>query len=300
MLINTSNINQLNRGFSKVYRSAYDETPEWGSKVATTIRSNHGTEVHGWMQRILAMREWDGPRLIQNLVSTDYTLTNKTYELTVGVEVNDIEDDSLGVYEPMFSEMGRAQRKWPDQQLKTVLQGGTTGVGPFGEVFFTTSHALDPAGNQSNNFTSTALNATNYDNVRAAMTAYTGEDGEPLGVMPNLLVVPPQLEKTAREILNADIIANSAGTAGVTNVLRGSAELLVVPELANQSTTWYLMDTTKGIKPLVWQLRQSPSLVSKTSPTDENVFNDDQFLYGSKARGVAGYGLWWLAARAIA
>ena len=37
---------------------------------------------------------------------------------------------------------------------------------------------------------------------RVAPLAFTGEDGEPLGVMPNLLVVPPQLEREGKEILN--------------------------------------------------------------------------------------------------
>lgn len=300
MLITTASIAALDKGFSKVYRTAYDSTPEWGDRVATTINSKHGTEVHGWMQRILKMRRWDGPRLIHNLNTHEYTLTNKTYENTVGVGVNEIEDDSLGVYEPIFSEMGRQSRKWKDQLLKDALQNGTTNTSFDGVAFFASTHPLDPAGNQSNNFTSSALTAANYDTVRSAMMGYTGEDGEPLGVTPNLLVVPPQLEREAREILNADMIANGAGTAGISNVLKGSADLLVIPELANEATTWYLMDTTKGIKPLVFQLRQAPTMASRTSITDDNVFNRDQFEWGVKARGTEGYALWWLCARSIA
>ncbi len=295
MLITGANIEALNKGFSKKYRSAYDSTPEWGDRVATTIPSSHGTEVHGWMQRILKMRAWDGPRLIQNLNTHSYVLTNRTYENTVGVGVNEIEDDSLGVYDPLFSEMGRQSRKWKDQRLKVALQSGTTELGFDGVAFFSTAHPLDPAGNQSNNFTSTALNATNFDTVRASMREYTGEDGEPLGVEPNLLVVPPALEKEALEIVAAE-----RNSSGATNVLKGTAEVLVVPELANQTTTWYLMDTTKGIKPLVFQLRQAPKMTQMTKMDDPNVFHDDKFLWGVKARGVEGYALWWLAARCIA
>lgn len=295
MLITGANIEALNKGFSKKYRTAYDSTNEWGSRVATTIPSTHGTEVHGWMQRILKMRRWDGPRLIQNLNTHSYVLTNQTYENTIGVGVNEIEDDSLGVYDPLFSELGRQSRKWVDQRLKVALQSGTTELGFDGVAFFSTAHTLDPAGNQSNNFTSSALNATNFDTVRATMREYTGEDGEPLGVEPNLLVVPPALEKEALEIVAAE-----RNSSGATNVLRGTAEVLVVPELADQPTTWYLMDTTKGIKPLVFQLRQAPKMTQMTNMTDPNVFNDDKFLWGVKARGVEGYALWWLAARSIA
>jgi phage major head subunit gpT-like protein len=118
--------------------------------------------------------------------------------------------------------------------------------------------------------------------------------------MPNLLVVPPQLEYEARLLLNADLIANAAGTAAESNVLRGSATPLVVPELANEPTTWYLMDASKPIKPLVWQQRKAPEFTMKTTPDDDSVFFDGTFLLGVEARGVAGYGPWFLAARAIA
>lgn len=295
MLITGAEIAALNKGFSKVFRSAYDETAEFSSRIATTIRSNHSTEVHGWMARLDAMREWLGPRQIDNLTTHEYVLVNKTFEKTVGVSVNDINDDSLGVYEPRMAELGRIARKWPDQQMKAVIQAGTSTTGFDGQNFFSSTHDLDPAGNQSNNFTSSALSATNFDTVWAAMAAYTGEDGEPLGVMPNLLVVPPQLAKEAKEIVAAERLAS-----GATNVLNGIVDVLVVPELANEATTWYLMDTTKGIKPFIWQLRETPTLTQLTKDDDANVFMLDQYVWGIKARGVGGYGPWWLCARSIA
>lgn len=295
MLITTATVQALNRGFSKVFEKAYRDTPEFGSRIAMTIPSTHGTEVHSFMKRILAMREWVGPRLIDNLSNHEYVLTNKTYEKTIGVPVNDIEDDSLGVYDIKFQELARVAKKWPDQLLKTVLQNGTSGLGFDGQAFFSSTHDLDPAGNQSNNFTSTALSATNVNTVWSAMAAYTGEDGEPLGVNGSLIVVPPQLRKTAKEIAAAEYVGG-----GNTNVQKGEFEVLVVPELANEATTWYLMDTATPVKPLIFQLRQAPKLTPKISDSDENVFNQDQYLWGAKARGVAGYGPWWLAARCIA
>ena len=300
MQITPSAIRSLDKGFNRLFQGAYDSTAMWGPRLATTVPSSHKSEVYGFMKRLLAMREWIGPRVIDNLESEAYTLINKTFEKTVGVMVNDIEDDTLGVYNPLFSELGRIASKWPDQQLKETLQAGTSGLGFDGVPFFATTHDLDPAGNQSNNYTGTALSAANYQLVRANMMSLTGEDGEPLAVMPNTLVVPPQLERTARTIVNADMIPNDSGNAAQTNVLQGSAEVLVIPELANEATTWYLADTTGALLPLIWQLREAPRLVNKNRMDDDNVFFDDQILYGSKARGVAGYGPWWLMSRAIA
>ena len=295
MLVTKAAIEALFSGFSTLYRAAYDETPEYTQRFTTTIPSSAKVETYGWMTRLPKMREWLGPRVINNMNTEAYVLKNKTFEETVGMPVNDFEDDTLGVYNPIMSELGRQARKWKDQQMKEVIQAGVSENSFDGVPFFSTSHPIDPAGNQSNLFTASALNAANFDTVRSAMTSYTGEDGEPLGVMPRLLVVPPQLEKEALEIVSAE-----RNSSGATNVLRGTAEVLVVPELANEPTVWYLMDVSKGLMPFIWQLRMAPQIVQKNSPNDDNVFHDDQYLVGAKARGAGGYGLWWLCARAIA
>lgn len=295
MLITRTSIQALQVGFRSDFDAAWRSTANWSDRIATTVPSTTRTNTYGWMARLMAMRKWVGPRIIQNLKSHAYQLENEPYENTVGVDKDDIEDDQLGVYKPLFGELGRVGKKWPDQTLKTALQAGTTNLGFDGVAFFASTHPLNPAGNQTNNFTGTALTATNFAAVRAAMMGYTGEDGEPLGVNPGLLVVPPQLGDTGHTICTAEF-----GASGASNVQRQQADVLVVPELANAATTWYLMDVSSPIKPLIWQLRKAIQLAQLTEVTDTNVFMIKQFLYGLEGRGVAGYGPWFLAARAIA
>lgn len=292
MLITPSSIQALQNGFNTKFREGLDTADVFYDRIAMTVESASAIETYGWMQRIPKMREWVGPRQYNNLTSEAYNLVNKTFEDTVAIPVDDIEDDRLGGYSPIFEELGRVAKKLPDQQLKTVMQGGKVGNQWDGVPFFSASHPLNPAGNQSNLFTGSALNATNYDTVRAAMTSYTANDGEPLGVMPKLIAVPPQLQTEALEIVAAE-----RNSAGATNVLRGTAEVLVIPELANEATTWYLLDTSRAVKPFVWQNRMSPRIDQMTQPTDEGVFSENIFRMGVKARGAAGYGLWWFAAR---
>jgi len=71
------------------------------------------------------------------------------------------------------------------------------------------------------------LDKAAYAAAREAMMGFKSDEGRPLGIMPNLLIVPPALEGEALEILNAE---RDAG--GATNVYKGTAELLVVPWLA--------------------------------------------------------------------
>lgn len=58
---------------------------------------------------------------------------------------------------------------------------------------------------------------------------------------------------------------------------------------------WYLLDTSRAIKPLIWQVREKYDFQSVTAPNDGQVFLSDQYLYGVRARVNAGYGLWQLA-----
>lgn len=59
--------------------------------------------------------------------------------------------------------------------------------------------------------------------------------------------------------------------------------------------TWYLLETRRALKPLIFQDRKKPNFVAKTAPTDDNVFNSDNFVYGVDARRNAGFGFWQLA-----
>ncbi len=59
--------------------------------------------------------------------------------------------------------------------------------------------------------------------TRSAMMSYKGENGEPLGITPNLLLVPPTLEQNARKALEAVVLNNE------TNVMKGLMKVVVCP-----------------------------------------------------------------------
>jgi phage major head subunit gpT-like protein len=64
---------------------------------------------------------------------------------------------------------------------------------------------------------------------------------------------------------------------------------------AGAGSPWFLLDTSRAIKPLLFQERIPYSFQSLTAETDENVFMRDEYLYGVRARVNAGFGLWQLA-----
>ncbi len=297
MLVTTATILALQTSVNMIFASAFQDTETWAQKVATTLPSGSLTQTYAWMQRIPTMREWLGPRVLNNLSNFEYTLTNKDWEDTVAVDKNNIADDNLGVFTGMvIPELGRQAAFLPQQQITDLIENDTTD-GFDGLPFFDQNHPLDPAGVQSNDITGNALTLANYKTSYAAMTGLKGEDGRPLQVRPTILLVPSQLQITAMEIINTSLVANPAGTAGgLSNVMIGSAEIVIGYELTS-ATKWYLIDGSKAIKPFIWQNRESPVLTSLTSMTDANVFSSRQFVWGVNARGAAGWSLWFLAQR---
>ena len=64
---------------------------------------------------------------------------------------------------------------------------------------------------------------------------------------------------------------------------------------AGAGEPWFLLDTSRAIKPLIWQPRTDYKMTALNNDGDENVFFRDEFIYGVRARVNAGFGLWQLA-----
>ena len=233
------------------------------------------------------MREWIGDREIQNLTASDYTIKNKDFELTVGVSRNDVEDDKIGLYNPSIQMLGQSAAANPDDLVFALLAGGFSEKCYDGQPFFSDAHKVGKK--TFSNKTTAKLSMESYIAARASMMSLTNSKNRALNLIPNLLVVPPALEATARDILVADYIN------GTKNTMQGTAKPLVVPQLAGHDSAWYLLCTTRPIRPLIWQQRKKAKFVSKTAETDDNVFMKKTFLYGVDSRGNAGFGFWQMA-----
>lgn len=68
-------------------------------------------------------------------------------------------------------------------------------------------------------------------------------------------------------------------------------------DLGGASDAWYLMDTSRIIKPMIFQNRLPAEFVAKTSVNDDNVFELDMFRWGARIRNNGGFGLWQTAVR---
>lgn len=220
MIINSANLDAIRVGFSTAYRRGLGQAETNYSRIATTVPSTTKENKYGWLGKLPNMREWVGARAVHGLAEHDYAIKNKTYELTIAVDRDDIKDDNLGVYEPMFVEMGEAVAAAPDLLVWDLLRNGWSNPCYDGQNFFDEEHPVVAA------------------------------DGSVVSV------------------------ANTDGGSGAP---------------------WFLMATKRALKPIIYQEREKAQFVAKDSPTDSNVFNNKEFVYGSDGRWNVGFGFWQMA-----
>ena len=221
MLINQSNLSALFSGYNTLFQAAFTGAKSRLGEVAMRVPSSAREENYAWLGTFPGMREWLGARVIQNLSLQSYAIKNKTFESTISVPREDIEDDRVGVFAPMFSELGRTAAMHPDMLIFQLMKAAF-GINCYdGQFFFDTDH-------------------------------------------------PVRMPGTADPVA----VANTDGGAG---------------------EPWFLLDTSRAIKPFIWQTRREYKLVKKDQPSDDNVFSDNEYIYGVDGRANCGVGLWQLA-----
>jgi phage major head subunit gpT-like protein len=292
----------LRTTFVKQFQDAYTETPIFWDKLATLVPSSSAQNDYGWMAALPSMREWIGPRQIDNLRAHHYAILNRLFEMTFGIKRDDMEDDNLGVYSMKAQMQGEAAAKHPDELIVELMQNGdSASVLAFdGQFFFDNDHPINPFDPNSatyDNLFGLTLDRTNFLAVRNAMMAFQNESFRSLGVTPDTLIVPPALEGPGMEIVEMERTNDTTG--GGNNVTFKMAKLMVIHELAGDDTTWYLGDFSRRIKPFVYQLRRPLSIVSKDKNTDDIVLEHNELRFYTDIRDAAGVTLPFLMSKSI-
>jgi phage major head subunit gpT-like protein len=316
MLLNRTNSEKLFTGFSALFQSAFEATPQYWKMFATIAPSGTTQELYHWIAQLPGMREWVGVRIKNSPVLRDYTLTNKHFEDTIALDKNRVKDDTHGAFSPTVAAFGQAVARWADEQLAAAVEAGTSALCFDGQYFFDDDHpvSLDDA---SLSTYSNKLAGASYDLSKdpigvwqagsEAMAAFKGDSGKPLALVADALMVPPALRRWAVQAAKAELVpqtiknvagAENVGVAAVSNIYVGDFTVIVNPYLTTAAA--YVMCLNRAIKPFLWQLREAPVFTNLVDPTLPNCFNEKEFIYGAEGRGAPGYTLPQLAVRCTA
>src|SRR5579871_6290661 len=150
MEITAANLNALFTGFDVIFQRGFETPPSYYEQIATIVRSTSRQTTYPWLGRTTTFREWLGDRVVQALETHAYTIVNRNFEDTVGIDRNDIEDDNYGVYEPIIEQLGWDTKVHPDmllfQMIKQAVSTPSAVIGYDGQPFFSASHPVGPMG----------------------------------------------------------------------------------------------------------------------------------------------------------
>jgi len=207
-----------------------EDVPNFMAQEDITLRANANLDRHP-----------RGSTAKHATMEDDYE-TYKAYRFSkqFTCDEQDIIDDRLGALMEMPREMGQAARRVrPDLVYSILLANGT--LTATGGALFNSTAETTATGHA--NLGSTALGSAGLKAAITGMMAHRlnpSDEAVPLNIRPQWLIVPPDLEWTARELLSAGEIRGYSNTNTVyptINVLRNVGLSLVIESRVDASGT---------------------------------------------------------------
>lgn len=289
MEINQQNLNSARRGLQKLFDNAYQGiTDLWWQPLVLQVNSTGAEEEYHWLGAIPGLKELLGEIQIKNLLNHQYTIKNKEWEDTIGIKRAAIERDNLGIYDPLIKGMAEAAKGQPGELVASLLVNGFSAKDYTGSNFFAANKKAHAKAKVFSNVGTKKLSADNFTAGRANLVSRVNAEGRAMRLGKKLyLVVSPTYETLAKTILTAEKLNDN------TNILRGTAEPLVLPELLtlNAEHAWFILEAGSAMKPLIVQTEKQPTTAMVTNPDDSHVVKFQEFIYQVYARHNAGYGL---------
>ncbi|NAX01443.1 phage head protein [Vibrio sp. V34_P3A8T189] len=116
--------------------------PQW-NMVATEVPSSGASNLYGWLKDLPEIKEWVGDRQLADIGKHGYQILNKTFESSISVKREDVEDDQIGQYSIIAQRFGDQATMFPDKLAYPLLVAGFTTLCYDGQNFFDTDHPLD-------------------------------------------------------------------------------------------------------------------------------------------------------------
>lgn len=293
MTIGAGTIRDLGLAFSTLFQTSLGNAETTFDAITSRVRANGNKMEMPWGAILSTMKPFLSERQIENLKLYLQTIPIIKWENTLAVLRDDIEDDNTGSYEMAIGAMGEDAATYPQVEVGRVLREGFATAIWDEQYWFDTDHPIDGTGGTQSNMLTAALDAASYATAKEMLKGMVLPNGRRSTASGKLgLIVPETLEEEAREILLAE-----RNAAGATNIQKGTADLIVIPEISDVSggeAMWYLGNIGRTIKPVILAERTETEFDALTEAEDsDHVFMRDEYLYGLRARWGVGEGPYW-------
>ena len=297
MLVRSDISGLLLAGLKTQFFATFTEQTSDYDKICTVVPSDKDTEHYAWLGALPSVREFLDERQVGEFAEYEYQIRNKTWESTIAVDRAAIEDDQYGQVGVRVKTLAQEARAHLDMLTFGLLASGFTTPCYDGVDFFGT-HPLGKnsgvAGQTQTNSVTDVLSGASVQTAITTMRRTLNDQGRPMAIQPDTLVVPPELEFEAWQIMNSVYHADpliSPNTQDLrSNPLRGALRVVASPYLTS-TTNWFVLDSKRAVRAIVLQMRREFEFTALETNSEEG-FMRDQYLYGIRGRYNVGFGDW--------
>lgn len=288
-----------------------DASQAWYTRISAQFDSNQESETYKWLGMVPQMREWVGGRQAKGFRENGITITNKTFEATLEVLVDELRRDKTGQILVRVRELAqRANAHWAGLLSSLIVNGGAQ-VCYDGQYFFSASHSEGNSGTQSNAIsvdiaTTTAPTAGEMERgilgAVQQLVSILDDQGEPFNENARqfLVMVPVSMMAAAASALGSQIIVDSSTSRSNTVLTLSSMAGFNIELAVNPRMSWtdaFAVFRTDAAAGSLIRQEEKPISISALAEGSEEEFKNRRHLYGVEASRNVGYGYWQRACK---
>jgi phage major head subunit gpT-like protein len=243
----------------------------------------------------------DGSNVRYDIAVPGFSKTYQHNQFALGFQITRItvDDDKWGIINKLSTDLGKSAYESKELDAVSVFNNGFTGgatAGPDGKALFATDHPLVKSGGTQTNTLAVAADL-DISSIELALTDFRlmkDHSGKRIRVQPKKLIIPPQLEFAASEIMSGtwrSDTANHTVNAFKNRVGMGNFEEIMLWTFLSDPDAWFIAADPAETE-LRWYDRESFNTVHDVHFDSRSIktagwqrysfgFSNFQGLYGS-------------------
>lgn len=292
MLISGNFAELLRPGLQQIFDTLAGRPDPVRDTLFNVIPSSMAWEEYEGMGTVGLVPPWSGQVEYEDF-DAYYKKTIRNFLLVKGISVEKtlLEDDQYGKIRQRATGLGETFATTKEHDAVQVFinaftdsgknRMGDSVAGADAVGLCSTAHPRSPmqSGTTQSNEGTLALTIDNVDTTRQNMLNFTDDRGQLMGVSPDLVLVPAELQRTAETIFSSKA-QYEPGSANFTVNLFGGRMRVIMWNRLTDSNAWFMIDSRLMKQYLIWQERVAPAFEALPQVNPEVAQFSGRMRYG--------------------
>lgn len=285
-----SGLSAVNQTVSALFKQGFSQMQDklpWNLLATDLGKSNAAVRAFDWFGDVGEVHERtrEGQHF-GGLRRSNFTVEHKEYGLGLVLRLRDLNTDQYGQIPPKVQAAARRMAGHPGRLLFDALEANPTASD--GAALFANTHTLGSAANWDNltagTGVTTAAIETDLATTQALMFLAENDQGEPMELEVDTLVIPPALRLVFEKVLGP--LRGGTGLDGqlgnmsqVGGVFSAGGLTVIVSGRLTDANNWYAFHTKGEVKPFIYSWIVQPTQLGAPSMNDDSVKHRGELEY---------------------